>query len=270
MSKILNYFNSTTKSMFLKELNRRRGSRYWWHHQNGHDYLPSIYRDLSRHERRLILDWYTDTDDRFPGGAGESCIPALSIIQGFIDGNGIDTIVQCGHYHGYSSILIGILLRNMRKRHGMISMDINRDVTAYSQSWILKAGLGEYVKLVTGSSTDESMPSVARHYFGRKDINLVFIDSSHTYSQTVLELEFWFNELAPGGFLVFHDASAFAKRFCSENRGGVYEALADWRIGERGSMLWINKTSKEPFNNIDFPPYSDVCGLAVIHKNTEC
>lgn len=250
----------------IAKLAQRAQSRYWWHQQEGHSFVPGIYRSLTPSEQKILVDWYDDTDLKFPGGAGESCVPALSLIQGLVHGNGIRSVVQCGHYHGYSTLLIGFFLKQIGCKRGLFSIDINKDVTGYTREWVKRAGLDDQVKLVEGSSVFPSMPQQAKEYLSTGQIDLIYIDSSHAYSHTLLELDFWFEELSPGGFMLIHDASMFAKQFCSEERGGVHAALSDWKLGDRGTLLWINKTAKEPFKE-RIPAYSDVCGMAIIHKN---
>lgn len=251
----------------LNFLRRQQGSRYWWHQQRGHDYLPAIYRVLSRQERDIIMRWYADTDKRFPGGAGESCVPVLSLLQGLIMGNGIDTIVQCGHYHGYSTLLLGMFLRSMGREGAVLSIDINADVTEYTRGWVSEAELERVVRLECCSSISPSVDVVLESYFGRKEVDCVYIDSSHAYYHTLDELEFWFAKVRPGGFVVVHDASEFARGFCMDHRGGVHQALSDWKLGDRGSMLWINKTVAAQFPSEAPPAYSDPCGLAIIQKH---
>lgn len=249
------------------DLAKQPGSRYWWHHQKGHNYLAPVYAVLGKRDRQIIAKWYKDTDQRFPGGAGESCVPVLSMLQGLIMGNGIGSIVQCGHYHGYSTLLIGMFLRLMGRRRGLFSVDINPEVTEYTQSWLRRAQLEDVVRLKCASSIASEIPDEARTYFGSQKIGLVYIDSSHAYTHTLQELEFWFGELVTGGFLVVHDASRFARNFCCEQAGGVNQALEDWNLGTRGSMLWMNKHVSTQFDpNSDCPPYADPCGLAVIQK----
>jgi hypothetical protein len=108
---------------------------------------------------------------------------------------------------------------------------------------------------------------VLESYFGRKEVDCVYIDSSHAYYHTLDELEFWFAKVRPGGFVVVHDASEFARGFCMDHRGGVHQALSDWKLGDRGSMLWINKTVAAQFPSEAPPAYSDPCGLAIIQKH---
>lgn len=254
------------RDILANGLMRRTGSRYWWHRQRGHDYVPAVYSVLAEQDQQILLDWYNDTDERFPGGAGESCVPVLSLLQGLIMGNGIDSIVQCGHYHGYSTLLIGMFLRQMGRRNALFSIDINEDVTQYTQSWINKAQLEDVVGLCCASSTDVKVVGEAHRYLGTQQIGLVYIDSSHAYTHTLEELEFWFAELAPGGFMVVHDASQFARGFCHEGAGGVHQALSDWPLHDRGSMLWINQRVRAPFDSDQPGLYADPCGLAVIQK----
>src|SRR5262245_53973220 len=61
--------------------------RFWWHQNPQHDYVPGLYRSLSRKEWRLMGDWYAETARR--AAIGEINVPAMSLLEGFILGSGI-------------------------------------------------------------------------------------------------------------------------------------------------------------------------------------
>ena len=83
--------------------------RFWWHRLHGTDYVPPIYDVLSDDEWQIMEGWYAATLER--ESIGEINVPAMSLIQGFIAGNGLTRIVQLGHYYGYSALLIGFWLQ---------------------------------------------------------------------------------------------------------------------------------------------------------------
>lgn len=106
-------------------------------------------------------------------------------------GSGINRVVQCGHYAGYSTLLLGFMMRKMGFRRSLFSVDIDARVTEYTYQWLQEADLLDYVNLHVGNSTDKDLPDLARAYFGNRDICLVFIDSSHQYQHTLNELDLW-------------------------------------------------------------------------------
>jgi predicted O-methyltransferase YrrM len=243
-------------------LGGREDDRYWWFKFN--HYVPPLYKSLVDDEWQAILDWYDETDERFPGTAAETNITAMSMLQGLICGSGIRRIVQCGHYRGYSTLLLGFFARSMGFRNSIFSIDKNRMVTKYVQTWIERTGLEDYVHLCVSDSAKPKLPARARAYFGGEAIQLVFIDSSHQYRHTTAELALWYAELASGGFLVLHDVSRYAAAFDSKHAGGVYRAVAEWKAGLSPNALWINDFLFS--GHRERIVYLDACGLGLIQK----
>lgn len=233
-------------------MSKKDQNRFWWFQRN--DYLPQIYANLSDDEFALLVEWFEETERLHM--IGECNVPAMSAMLGFVEGNGIDAIVQCGHYAGYSSLLFGWALRRMGKKRGLFSIDINPDVTAFTQKWIEKAGLEEYVEVVVGDSADEAIAINLWNIF-HSEPKMVFIDSSHQYAHTLRELNLWYEALFPGGLIFLHDVSEFAQGFDSTDEGGVKTALYEWGRQESfrsESMSFVGKI------------YQDGCGLGVIQK----
>jgi hypothetical protein len=128
------------------DFSNKQHNRYWWHRVNGCNYVPLIYSALNDGEWDLLSRWFDDSEHKYQS-TGEAGIPPISLLIGLITGSGIHRIVQCGHYIGYSSLVLGFYLRKMGKKHSLYSIDIDEKVTSYSQKWIAEAGLDDYVKL---------------------------------------------------------------------------------------------------------------------------
>lgn len=242
----------------------RPGNRYWWHCMDGPSHVPPIYSFLSDDEWRIMEAWFSDTDKRFGLGTGECSIPAISILQGLIMGNGITRIVQCGHFIGYSTLLIGFMLRKMGVSKGLFSVDIDADVTEYTRDWIAQASLMDQVILHVSDSAATDLPLLATQLFGGAGVQLVFIDSSHQYQHTLVELDLWFHAMEPGGLLVLHDVSRFAAVFDATGQGGPLRALTEWCAAHGLSFLALNNFVQggRPGQFV----YADGCGLALIQK----
>lgn len=237
-------------------------NRYWWHRTDGCDYVPLIYQALDEKEWNLMSLWFEDSEKNYLS-TGEASIPALSFLLGLVTGNAIQRIVQCGHYIGYSSLMLGFYLRKMNKKNSVYSIDIDPEVTSYSQSWIDKAGLNDYVKLSLNDSASASEAVLADEYL-QGPPQLVFIDSSHQYKHTLEELDLWYPRLALGGFIVLHDTSIFAKGFDGSSGDGVGKAVDEWSAKNNVNKLNINGfvTGGSPGDY----PYLDGCGLTLIQK----
>ena len=114
----------TAASSRTRPFRQHGNGRFWWHTLRNTDYVPPVYARLSDPEWALMAEWFSVTQAN--NTIGEINVPAMDFIQGLIMGNGIQRIVQLGHYCGYSALLIGFMLRAMRATPGLISFDISQ------------------------------------------------------------------------------------------------------------------------------------------------
>jgi predicted O-methyltransferase YrrM len=241
-------------------------SRYWWYRLSAARYVPPIIAALTDDEWRLMESWFEDTERTFPN-PGEISVPGMSLLSALIGGNGLSRIVQLGHYVGYSTLLLGFLLRSMQKKHALFSVDIDPIATGYTQRWVERGDLTDVTKLVLSDSAISGLPEEAAEYLhGRPQ--LVFIDSSHQYQHTLVELELWYQAVQPGGFILMHDASKFAQSFDITGNGGVLSAIREWSTTHGIYPLILNESLDET-HPIDELVYRDRCGVAVIQKPLE-
>ena len=179
-------------------------------------------------------------------------------------GNIIKRIVQLGTFAGYSALLFGFFLRQMRASHGLFSLEIGAELCQYVNGWLTRAGLLDFVHIEHRSSLDPASPGLAIDYRGGAP-ELILIDSSHEYESTARELEAWYPGLVPGGLIVLHDTSKFATGFDVTNAGGVARALKEWREKHPG----VETFSLNAGVNVMEPPppvYQDACGVGLIQK----
>lgn len=238
----------------------RAGDRFWWHRLPGADFVPPVYAFLDDDEWALLEAWYADTDAR--GLAGEVNVPAMCVLQGFVMGSLVRHVVQLGAYAGYSTLLLGFMLRRMGFRRALVSLDIDPACCAYAEGWVRRAGLADHVVVECGDSADREAPARARQTLGA-DPSLVFVDSSHRYAHTLAELDLWAPALVPGGFLFLHDSSEFAARFDPSGEGGVGRALAEW-LARHPTMRAINVCNALATLETPSQVYKDGCGLAIV------
>lgn len=255
-----------THSMAPRSLKFRQytHNRYWWHRAPATDYVPIPYSFLDDAEWAIMESWFDETEKKFKS-TGEANVPPLSLLIGLISGSAISRVVQCGHYVGYSTLLLGFLMRKMGKMGGLYSVDIDASVTDYTAEWVKKAGLGEYVRLDVADSADPEGPGRVLAHFDNQPPQLVFIDSSHQYEHTLKELDLWYGQLPQGGLIVLHDTSRFAAAFDSTGQGGVFRAVSEWCAVRGVSSLMLNSfvAGGSPGDY----PYLDGCGLTIIQKN---
>lgn len=237
----------------------REHPRYWWHREGGRRFAPAVYSDLSDEEWEIVAAWFEETERQ--GGCGEMSVPMVSVLQGFVLGSGICSIVQLGHHKGYSTLLLGFMLRRMGAERGLVSIDVNERVTDYTRDWLERAGLERYVTLLVGDSAAPGMPAAAEAALGRAP-RCVVIDSSHQYAHTVLELDLWWRALAPGGLLFLHDCSEHARQWDRTGEGGVRRALSEWlpRTPQAAAIMLDGDAAGES------SAYADPCGLCMVQK----
>lgn len=237
-------------------------SRYWWHRLPGMDFVPAVYSDLSADEWAIVREWYAATD--LSGSIGEAAVPLLSTLHGFILGSHAARIVQLGTHAGYSTLLLGFALRRMNAQRGLFTLDIDTTMCSVARSWVQRAGLGNFVSVAHGSSVDPASVNAAWEYLGGTP-ELIILDSSHEYGATLIELDLWFEALAPGGLMVIHDVSKFAQTFDVTGQGGVRRAFDEWRVANRGAETFLLNGETRSMD-LPRPLYKDACGLSLIHK----
>jgi predicted O-methyltransferase YrrM len=238
------------------------GPRYWWHRLPGADYVPPIYSELSDSEWNRLREWYEETDQSGP--IGECAVPLISILHGLVMGNRASRIVQLGTCAGYSALLLGWMLRRMRAKHGLFSLDLDPASCEISRRWIGRGGLQDFVEIAERNSLDPQSPLSAKDYLGG-DPELIIIDSSHEYQSTLAELDLWYTPLTPGGLLVLHDVSRFAAEFDVTHQGGVGRAFTEWRR-RRPEVETFCLNADARTMELPRPLYKDACGLGLIHK----
>ena len=222
-------------------------------------YIPFIFHLMTGHEREVLLRWHETSKKDWSYGDGASGFVAMSTIGGFLLGSAINNLVQCGHYIGFSSIILGSMFRFMGKKHAIYSMDVHERAHNYTLKWIDEAGLNDYVKCVLTSSDNPDNVENAKAYFD-DDIQTVFIDSAHTYRHTLRELGLWFPALQSGGIIFMHDVSELAKAYDGEGHGGVRPAALEFLSTVAASGVLLNGSHN------DFKVYGDPCGLGIIQK----
>jgi predicted O-methyltransferase YrrM len=238
-----------------------KSHRYWWFDLKQTGYLPNCISELTRLEKRALKQWYSWTD-KTNSGIGESNIPIISLLMSFINGNGITRIVQLGHYTGYSSLFIASTLKKMGK--GLLySIDIDPWATDEANKLVRSARVDGFVKHVLGDSASASDAKIALDFIG--EMELLYIDSDHTYKHAKAELNVWWPLLKPGGFVFMHDSSIFATSFGNSPDQGVKVAAEEFFGLNEISFINLNG-NVGPNENPDRLVYLDSCGLIIAQK----
>jgi len=235
-------------------------NRYWWHHLAEGGFTPPLYAFLTHKEWELLEAWFQDTDQKVMHG--ECNVSALSTLQGLVMGSGLHNLVEIGCYAGYSTLLFGFMFRRMGFKRAMYTIDVEPRHCDYTRSWVTRAGLEEYVHIECNDSSAAGLPAKVRDHFAR-DIDSVFIDSSHQYEHTCRELELWPPAVRVGGFVFLHDTSANAAGLDQTQKGGVHRAFAEW-TAKTPNFTSININGAVP-PGVRWP-YPDNCGLGICQR----
>ena len=131
----------------------------------------------------MLCDWYNETDIT---GSEECNYPLIGMLIGLIGTNPGSKLkmVQLGHYNGFSSLLLGFVYNNIQVNNSFFSIDISKDITEQANKWVTKADIDNYVKQIVGDSADPKNLVLALNHLQTDEINILFIDSSHSYEHT--------------------------------------------------------------------------------------
>jgi predicted O-methyltransferase YrrM len=227
-----------------------------------HDYDPPFLLMMSEEEHTLLLEWHKHTIRAYPN-AGSSGVEMMTMLTGLILSTGIDRIVQCGHYVGFSTLVLGFIGRRMGSSSFLYSVDVAPEPSAHTASWVAKAGLDSDIKIAVRDSSDPLNVEDASAFLGGAP-QLVYIDSSHQYEHTMRELNLWWDALPQGGLLVMDDISLWASEYDSTGLGGSHRAALEFCKSTAGNSVLLNGN----FGRQTGKPlvYTDVCGFGLIQK----
>jgi predicted O-methyltransferase YrrM len=157
-------------------------------------------------------------------------------------------VLELGTYIGFSSLLLGDVLAHNEPRGELITVD--PDNSAQEVAKDLCSHLSN-IEFVQGYSTDPEVISMVRDV---GPFEVVYVDSSHMYSETLRELDLIFNTplLGEGGVVILHDAGKEAAQFDPSGRGGVRRALDEWNIERSYQMVVFEKPLVDSIQGLAF------------------
>lgn len=238
-----------------------QNNRYWWFRLKQTGYTPDVIALLSHKEKRALKKWF-DWTDKTNSGIGESNIPLISKLVSLVNANGISNMVQLGHYTGYSSLFVGSTFKRMGKGH-LFSVDIDPWATNLADQLVTKAGVSQFLTHYIGDSA--SIDSLKAAKSKLNEIDLIYIDSDHTYKHAKAELELWWPAIKPGGILVMHDSSVFATSFGNVPDQGVKVAADEFFKKMKLNYLNLNAEVGADVDP-DKLVYLDSCGILIAQK----
>jgi cephalosporin hydroxylase len=129
-----------------------------------------------------------------------------------------DVIVETGIAHGGSLILsasllalldlvdateAGELLDPSHPKRRVVGVDI--DIRSHNRAAIEAHPLAKRIKMIQGSSIDESIVAQVREAIGASERVLVCLDSNHTHDHVLAELRAYAPMVTPGSYCIVFD-----------------------------------------------------------------
>ncbi|WP_084673639.1 class I SAM-dependent methyltransferase [Sphingomonas sp. MM-1] len=227
-----------------------------------HPYDPPFLHVLSAEDHDILIAWLRQTSEQWPN-SGASSIDTITMLTGLMMSSGIKRVVQCGHYVGFSTLLLGMIARRMGIGTKLYTVDIDPKSSAYTSSWLERAELSDIVQVAVRDSSDPICAKEAAAFLGGAP-QLVYIDSSHQYDHTRQELELWWEALPPGGLLVMDDVSGLSADFDRTKKGGSHRAAMEFRSHTAPNAVILNSTHY--LENKHPTVFRGVCGLGLFQK----
>jgi cephalosporin hydroxylase len=116
-----------------------------------------------------------------------------------------DLIVETGIAHGGSIIFYASMLELLGGRGSVIGIDI--DIRSHNRAAIEAHPMARRIKMVEGSSIDETTVRRVRDLAQGYDRVLVVLDSNHTHDHVARELELYSPLVRRGSYLVVFDTA---------------------------------------------------------------
>ena len=113
-----------------------------------------------------------------------------------------DVIIEIGIAHGGGLIFYASLCKSMG-RGRVIGVDV--EIRPHNRQAIENHELFPYITLIEGNSIDLSIIQLVKSMVNQNDKVMVFLDSNHTKSHVLAELEAYHSLVAPNSYIVATD-----------------------------------------------------------------
>lgn len=162
---------------------------------------------------------------RFPGATEPPVLTLLAALLRVIEPR---RVLQIGTYIGFSTVFLADILSRNRQPGHLVTVEPDATAHESARAWAEKAQLADAITFLDGRSTDVRINRALQPF---TPFDLIYLDSSHAYEETLEELTVIFERglwLSRAGVLVLHDAALSAKRWDPTRKGGVRRALEEW------------------------------------------
>jgi len=187
------------------------------------DPINSCYRSLLRDSTLDVIDnMIRDVD--FPGATDPWGLSFLGFMARILQPA---RVLELGTRIGFSTIVLADIVSSNHTLGRVTTVDPWVPHVEKAKKYVQDAGLTGAVEFVAGRSVDAS---VIEDLERRGPFDLIYIDSSHFYEETMQELETYTAAKLTHmkSILLLHDVSEAARSMDTTGRGGVSQALHDW------------------------------------------
>ena len=152
-------------------------------------------REIARHRYAYNFTWLGRPVIQFPQD--------MMAIQELIWSIKPDLVIETGVAHGGSILFSASMLELVGGEGYVIGIDI--DIRKHNRTEIEAHPLSRRVRLIEGSSVDDTVVSQVREMVGEGKKVLVILDSNHTHEHVLRELELFSPFVREGSYLVVYD-----------------------------------------------------------------
>ena len=114
-----------------------------------------------------------------------------------------DLIIETGIAHGGSLILSASMLEIIGNTGQVLGIDI--DIREHNRVEIENHPMYKRIKMIQGSSIDENIVEQVRMLASEKDRVMLILDSNHTHSHVLKEMELYSSLVSTGSYMVVFD-----------------------------------------------------------------
>lgn len=194
-----------------------------------------------------------DEMEHHPDAAGKSSWGTRNVLHALTLSLRPNVVLEVGAHIGSASVVIGAALK--ANRHGLLyCLEPAEQCFGVLSAFVEKAGVSEYVRPLKLLSTSPELGTILRD-----EVDLIYLDANHSYSNALQDLRVCDGLLANNGLIVLDDVGPeVSPRIDPEGRGGVRQALLDFTRGRRDLQVIL----------LEPPFWLNPCGLGLVCKQT--
>jgi predicted O-methyltransferase YrrM len=165
--------------------------------------------------------------------------------------------LQLGTHYGYTALVLSDIMKHNIHRGRLYTVELRAECHVVARQHAARAGLGDSIEFIDGASTDEHVIQTVRD---NGPYDMIYIDSSHSYGETLKELEHYIENpaiVSDSTLVFFHDASEFARQYDATGEGGVRAALDEWHEKHRRDFR---------VHIFEPPSWPNACGFGMLSR----